>query len=97
VARLVIPRTVARDTIGFLASLPLSVWYDPCNFDISEEQEADVTPAFEHPDPICEIHLRPTMSYSSSISIRNKSFVELEHVVLSGFAFSFSLLGVRSG
>jgi len=76
---------VARDAIGFLPTPPLSVWYDSHSYSMSEEQKADVSPAFEHSEP----HTRnPSPCYDRLfiwISICNKSFLELEHLALSGF------------
>jgi len=90
-ARLVIPRKSLETRSDSWPTPPLSVWYDSHSYSMSEEQKADVVAAFEHSDRIREIHLPVTIGYSFWISICNKSFLELEHLALSGFRYPFAL------
>src|SRR5712675_1559841 len=82
-ARLVIPRKSPKTPLDSWPALPLSVWYDSEDY-MSSEQMADVVAAFKHSERIREVHLPTTMGYSFWKSICSKSFLELEHLAISG-------------
>jgi len=102
-ARLVIPRDSFETPSDSWPALPLSIWYN-LEDRISSEQRADVAAAFEHSDRIREISLPITMSHPFwRQSLNNKSFLELEHLALSGLfhflptALPHELLGGSNG
>ena len=89
-ARLVIPRNSLKTPSDSWLALPLSIWCDSAD-DMSSEQEAKVVAAFEHSDRIREISLPVTIRHPFWVLIQNKkSFLELEHLVLSGFIWHYS-------
>ena len=88
-ARLVIPRNSLKTPSDSWLALPLSIWYESEDY-MSSKQMAEVVAAFEHSDRIREISLPVTMGHPFwKQRHNNESFLELEHLALSGFRQDF--------
>src|SRR5712671_1748917 len=82
-ARLLIPRNSLKTSLDSWPA-PLSIWCDSEDY-MSYEQMADVVAAFKHSDRIREISLSVTIDHPFWRQSHNdKSFLELEHLALSG-------------